>query len=108
MRNAAEERDLRIAEEEKRGDEGHEEEMLDHVGAEERVGEAVHGGGDGEPDGCDAEVEADEAPGGEECGPGLADGVPAACVEDDAEEQRCGEEEWRGPFVEDGPVFRWH
>ena len=42
VRDAAEERDLRVAEEEKRRDEGHQEEMLHHVGAEEGVGEAVH------------------------------------------------------------------
>ena len=38
---AAEERDDRVAEEQERGDEGHEEQMLHHVGAEEYVGEAI-------------------------------------------------------------------
>lgn len=40
---AAEEWDLWVAKEKKRWDEGHQEEVLDHVGAEECVGEAVHG-----------------------------------------------------------------
>ena len=53
-RKAAQERDSGESVEDEGRDDGHDEEVLDHVGAEERVGEAIHGGGDGEPEDEDA------------------------------------------------------
>ena len=62
---AAQQRDDWIAEKKQRRGEGHQQKMLDHVGAEESIGEAVEGRGDGEPDDGEAEEEGSQPPGGE-------------------------------------------
>ena len=46
-RKAAKEGDYGKPVEDERRNDGHEEQMLDHVGAEEDVGEAIYGRGDG-------------------------------------------------------------
>jgi hypothetical protein len=50
MREAAEQRNNWIAEEQERGDEGNQEQMLHHMGAQKCVCEAIKRRGDGEPD----------------------------------------------------------
>src|ERR1017187_5955899 len=47
---AAQQRDLRITEKQERGNQGHEKQMLHHVGAEKGVGKAVHRRADGKPE----------------------------------------------------------
>ena len=77
--------------------------MLHHMGAEECVGEAIERRGDGEPDDGEAEKECGQPPDGKQRGPRLANGEPAASVDDGRESQSGGEEERRRPLLKDGP-----
>jgi hypothetical protein len=99
---AAEERDDGCSGEEERGDDGHEEEVLDHVGGEECVGESVHGGADGDPDDGEAGEEGGDAPVGELVAAGAADEDPAAGVDDGREDEGDCQEEREVPVVEYG------
>lgn len=90
---AAEERNGRIAEEQERRDEGHEQEVLYHMGAEEGIGETIERRADGYPDGGETEKEGGQPPCGEGSGTRFADGKPATVVDGGGENDRRGEEE---------------
>ena len=49
-RQAAKQRDDRKTEEKQGWDDGHQQEVLDHVGAEQRIGECIERRADGEPE----------------------------------------------------------
>ena len=108
MGKAAEEWNDWVAEEQQRGDKGHEEQMLHHVGAKECVGKAIERRGDGEPDGGEAKKERSQPPNGKEDRARFANSEPATGVYRGRDEDRRREEERRRPMLKDGAILRRH
>ena len=83
------------SEEQKRRDEGYQQQMLHHMSAEKCVSETIERRGDREPDGSETKKKGGQPPSWEEVGARFANSEPTTGIDNSGEDDRGGKEERR-------------